>query len=62
GLAHILVPNGEIVSRMVKLKMLLGVSAAGICGVLLFVMLCYAMRVNEAQEMALFVTRKLKKN
>lgn len=58
-LAHILVPNGEIVSRMVKLKMLLGVSAAGICGVLVFIILCYLMRVNEAQEMARFVKRKI---
>jgi len=61
GLAHILVPNGEIVSRMVKLKMLLGVSLAGICGVLLFIALCYAMRVNEAQEMAKFVKRRIGK-
>jgi hypothetical protein len=61
-MAHILVPNGEIISRMVKLKMLLGVSAAGICGVLLFIALCYIMRVNEAQEMAKFVKRRLKKS
>jgi peptidoglycan biosynthesis protein MviN/MurJ (putative lipid II flippase) len=61
GLAHILVPNGEIVSRMVKLKMLLGVSAAGICGVLLFIALCYIMRVNEAREMARFVKKRIGK-
>ena len=60
-LAHILVPNGEIVSRMVKLKMLLGVSAAGMCGVIVFTLLCYVMRVSEAQEMARFVRRRLKK-
>jgi peptidoglycan biosynthesis protein MviN/MurJ (putative lipid II flippase) len=61
NIAHILVPNGEIVSRMVKLKMLLGVSVAGICGVLLFIALCYIMRVNEAQEMTRFVKRKIGK-
>ena len=60
-LSHILVPNGEIVSRMVKLKMLLGVSAAGMCAVLFFIILCYIMRVNEAQEMARFVRRRLGK-
>lgn len=62
ALAHILVPNGEIISRLIKLKMLLGVSVAGFCGVLLFIILCYLMRVNEAQEMAKFVTRRLKRN
>jgi len=60
-LAHLLVPNGAIISRWIKLQMLLGVSAAGVCGVLLFIILCYLMRVNEAQEMARFVKRKIGK-
>jgi putative peptidoglycan lipid II flippase len=60
-LAHLLVPNGEIISRMIKLKMLLGVSVAGMCGVILFIILCYFMRVNEAQEMAKFVKRRISK-
>jgi putative peptidoglycan lipid II flippase len=62
SLAHILVPNGEIISRMIKVKMLLGVSIAGICGVLLFIVLCYLMRVNEAREMARFVARRMKRS
>ena len=58
-LSHLMVPDGAIISRWIKLQMLLGVSAAGFCGVLLFVAMCYFMKVNEARVMTGFVRKKI---